>query len=84
MTEYDETTPPFEPVADALRAVADRLERNDPDGPATLDVVMEVAEFVTKDADQSVLAGMYAFVLTPDRGETNRQYAARLRAEVAQ
>ncbi|MFI2434705.1 hypothetical protein [Streptomyces sp. NPDC018693] len=83
MSEYDETVPPFEPVRDAMLAVADRLEKNDPDESADMNNVLEVADFVTEGADQSVLAGMIALILTPDAGETNRQYAARLRAEVS-
>ncbi|MFF5968198.1 hypothetical protein ACFY64_31645 [Streptomyces collinus] len=82
MSEYDETTPPFEPVKAAVCAVADRLEKNDPDGPAVLGNVMEIAEFVTRD-NKGALAGFIAFALIPNKGETNRQYAARLREEVS-
>ncbi|MFJ1606982.1 hypothetical protein ACIOHS_26965 [Streptomyces sp. NPDC088253] len=82
MTEYDETLPPWEPVRDALLAVAERLEQGTPDGPAVLNDVLEVASAVTRDADQAVLAGMLAHFLIPEAGESNRQYAARLREEV--
>ncbi|MFJ5037991.1 hypothetical protein [Streptomyces parvulus] len=82
MTEVNEGLPPFEPVRDAIHAVADRLEQGNPDGPAVLNDVLEAASAVTRDADQSVLAGMLAFFLIPDKDETNRQYAARLRGEV--
>lgn len=73
----------FEPVREAMRAVADRLEQES-DKPALLNSVLEVASEVARDADQSVLAGMLALFLTSGAGETNRQYAARLREEVAE
>lgn len=79
----DETTPAWEPVRDALLALADRLEQNDPDGPAVLSIVLDAAEAVTRGADQTVLAGMIASILTPEKTETNGQYAARLREEAS-
>jgi hypothetical protein len=72
----------YEPVWDALRAIADRLEQ-DPDKPALLHNVLNVAQEVTRDADQSVLGGLLALFLIPEESETNRQYAARLREEVS-
>ncbi|MDQ1018844.1 hypothetical protein [Streptomyces afghaniensis] len=79
----EDLTVRFEPVREAMRAVADRLEQ-EPDKPALLNSVLEVASEVARDADQSVLAGMLALFPTSGAGETNRQYAARLREEVAE
>jgi Flp pilus assembly protein TadG len=70
-------------LQDAMRAVADRLEQSGPDGPADMTNILDVAQSVTGDADQAVLAGMLGLILSPDRGETNGQYAARLRQEVS-
>ncbi|MEU7323352.1 hypothetical protein ABZ682_22795 [Streptomyces griseoviridis] len=86
MTEpYDETLRPFEPVRDAMLRLADLLEQNDPTALAQLSTVLGTAEFVTKDADQAVLAGILSTgrILTPKPGETNGWYAVRLREAVS-
>ncbi|PWI16028.1 hypothetical protein DI272_19030 [Streptomyces sp. Act143] len=75
---------PRDPVAVAVLALADRIERDDPSGVATMSVVLDVAESVTQGADQTVLAGMIPLILTPEPRETWRAYAARLREGVAQ
>ncbi|MEU1853946.1 hypothetical protein ABZ499_32985 [Streptomyces sp. NPDC019990] len=79
---YDEFASAGSEIRDAMLAVAERLERDRPDDPAVLSVVLDIAQAVTEDLDQAVLGGMLAFFLIPEAGETRRQHAARLREGV--
>ncbi|MEU6595074.1 hypothetical protein ABZ923_38755 [Streptomyces sp. NPDC046881] len=69
-------------IRDAMLAVAERLEQDNPDAPAVLSAVLDIAQEVTEDLDQTVLGGMLAFFLIPEPSETRREHAARLREEV--
>ncbi|MFI9418026.1 hypothetical protein [Streptomyces werraensis] len=74
------------PVEDAVQRkvhdLANSLERLRPDARAEMNDVLRAAELVCRDAGQSVLASLSAFILTPRQGETRAQYAARLREAV--
>ncbi|MFF5968195.1 hypothetical protein ACFY64_31630 [Streptomyces collinus] len=71
-----------EPVRDRLLALADKLAEADPATPAAMNDILEFAEVVCRDAEQSVLAVLSARILSPELGETRGEYADRLREAV--
>jgi len=85
MTAQDrpERVEDWEPVRDRILKVADRLPKYEPDHPVNMSAVLEIADHVSADVPPMVLAGMVAVIPNVHAGETNAQYAARLREAVA-
>ncbi|MYR55972.1 hypothetical protein GTY54_49415 [Streptomyces sp. SID625] len=85
MSEQHGPTGPenWAPVQGCIRALAERLEKGDPDGLVDMDRVLKVAEVVSQDAEPMALAGIMALILSPYCGEKYHEYADRLREAVS-
>jgi hypothetical protein len=66
----------------AVLSLAEGVAEQRPAGPVDMRLILDVAARVVQDAPPMVLAGIITLILSPFTGETNDEYAARLRRAV--
>lgn len=82
--ERPERVEDWEPVRSRILQIADRLDEAGPEGAASMRTVLELADEVSGGVTPYVLAGLVALIPNTYPGETNAEYAARLREAVAE